>query len=122
MTDNQTLLGFIARWHNIGLEDAATNALYFILSRSKIALDTLANFLGDGQGPLPIASAQSQLVNKYGTVPDLSCIVTDDDVVALIESKFWAPLTRNQPVTYWEALPADQPSALLFLAPSDRIN
>ena len=43
-------------------------------------------------------------------------------MVALIESKFWAPLTWHQPVTYWEALPADKPSALLFLAPDDRIN
>ena len=122
MTDNQTLLGFIARWHNIGLEDAATDALYFILSRSKIALATLADFLGDGQGPLPIADVRPQLVNEFGAVPDLSCIDTGGGVVALIESKFWAPLTGHQPVTYWEALPADQPSALLFLAPGDRIN
>ena len=51
MTDDQTLLGFIARWHNIGLEDAATDALCFILSRSRIALATVADFLGDGHAP-----------------------------------------------------------------------
>ena len=54
MTDDQTLLGFIARWHNIGLEDAATDALCFILSRSRIALATVADFLGDGHAPLPL--------------------------------------------------------------------
>lgn len=122
MTDDQTLLGFIARWHNIGLEDAATDALCFILSRSRIALATVADFLGDGHTPLPIAGAQPWLANEHGAVPDLACIDTGGDVVALIESKFWASLTRHQPVTYWEALPVDQPSALLFLAPDYRIN
>lgn len=122
MTDDQTLLGFIARWHNIGLEDAATDALYFILSRSEIALKTLADFLGDGQAPLPIAGVQPQLANEFGAVPDLACLDIGGDVVAVIESKFWAPLTPNQPVTYWKSLPADQPSALLFLAPDDRID
>ena len=122
MTGDQTLLSFIARRHTIGLEDVATDALYFILSRSKIALAALADFLGDGQTPLPIADAQPWLVNECGAVPDLVCFDTGGEVVALIESKFWAPLTSHQPVTYWEALPADQPSALLFLAPDDRIN
>ena len=122
MTDEQTLLGFIAQRHTIGLEDVATDALCFILSRSKVALDTLADFLGDGQARLPIAGVRSQSANEFGAVPDLACIDTGGEEVALIESKFWAPLTWHQPVTYWEALPADQPSALLFLAPSDRIN
>ena len=122
MTNDQTLLSFIARRHTIGLEDVATDALYFILSRSKIALAALTKFLGDGHAPLPIAGVQPWLTNEYGAVPDLACIDPSGDVVALIESKFWAPLTSHQPVTYWEALPADQPSALLFLAPDDRIN
>ena len=122
MTDAQTLLGFIAQQHTIGLEDVATDALRFILSRSKVAQATLAEFLGDGHAPLPIAGVQSWLATEHGAVPDLACIDTGGEVVALIESKFWAPLTRHQPVTYWETLPADKPSALLFLAPDDRIN
>ena len=122
MTDDQSLLGFIARRYTSRLEDAATDALYFILSRSETALATLADFLGDGQAPLPIAGTRSQWANTFGAVPDLTCTNTSGGVVALIESKFWAPLTKNQPVTYWEELPADQLSALLFLAPDDRIN
>ena len=39
----------------------------------------------------------------------------------MIESKFWAPLTRNQPVTYWQGLPDDRPAVLLFLAPEYRV-
>ncbi|MXZ24997.1 MAG: hypothetical protein F4Y80_09055 [Caldilineaceae bacterium SB0665_bin_21] len=122
MTDDQTLLDFIARRYTSHLEDAATDALYFILSRSETALATLADFLGDGQAPLPIADVQSQLVLELGAMPDLTCIDAGGNVVALIESKFWAPLTKNQPVTYWKELSANQPSALLFLAPDDRVN
>ena len=122
MSDNQTLLSFIAQRHTIGLEDVATDALCFILSRSKVAQATLADFLGDGLAPLPIAGVQPWSANEHGAVPDLACINTGGEEVALIESKFWAPLTRHQPVTYWEALPADKPSALLFLAPGYRVN
>ena len=54
--------------------------------------------------------------------PDLACFDDNDDLVALIESKFWAPLTRHQPVTYWEGLPDNRPAVLLFLAPKYRID
>ena len=38
----------------------------------------------------------------------------------LIEAKFSAPLTSNQPVAYLKLLPANHTSALAFLAPSGR--
>ena len=44
------------------------------------------------------------------------------DLVALIESKFWAQLTHHQPVTYWQGLPKDRSAVLLFLAPAIRID
>ena len=122
MTNYHTLLSFIAHRHTIGLEDVATDALCFVLSRSEAARAALADCLGDGGAALPIADAQSWLANEHGAVPDLACVNAGGEVVALIESKFWAPLTRHQPVTYWEALPTDKPSALLFLAPDYRVN
>ena len=39
----------------------------------------------------------------------------------LLEVKFWAGLTANQPVTYLDRLPDDRPSALLVVAPSIRL-
>ena len=121
MTDNHTLLSFVAQRHTIGLEDVATDALSFILSRSDSARRELADFLGSDSGPLPIESAQPWAIDAHGAVPDLACLDQDGGVVALIESKFWAPLTRHQPVTYWEGLPNDKLSVLLFLAPDYRI-
>ena len=55
-------------------------------------------------------------------IPDLACFDENDDLVALVESKFWAHLTHHQPVTYWEGLPSDRTAVLLFLAPAYRIN
>lgn len=116
MADNSTLLSFIARRHTMGLEDVATDALCFILSRCS-AKRALSDFLGDERGPLPIAKAQTWLAEAHGAVPDLACLDEDGNRVALIESKFWAQLTHHQPVTYWQGLSDDRPAVLLFLAP-----
>ena len=40
MTDNDSLLNYVAQRNTTGLEDAATNALSFILSRSASAMET----------------------------------------------------------------------------------
>lgn len=45
----------------------------------------------------------------------------DGSVSAFIEAKFWAPLAHHQPVTYWESLPMDRGTALLFVAPKPRV-
>ena len=122
MTDNDSLLNYVAQRSITGIEDAATNALSFILSRSSSAMETLSDFLGDACGPLPIATASPWGADAHGAVPDLACFDGDGTVVALIESKFWAELTAHQPVTHWKRLPDDRPAVLLFLAPDYRID
>lgn len=117
MPDNDTLLSFIAQRHTFGLEDVATDALSFILSRSTSAREALSEFLG-----LPIAKAQTWLTDEHGAIPDLALLDKDDNLVALIESKFWATLTHHQPVTYWEQLPTNERAVLLFLAPGERLD
>ncbi len=121
MADNDSLLNYVVQRSTTGLEDAATNALSFILSRSGAAMETLADLLGDASGPLPIATARPWGADAYGAAPDLACFDADGAVVALIESKFWAELTAHQPVTYWKRLPDDRPATLLFLAPDSRV-
>ncbi len=58
----------------------------------------------------------------HGAVPDLACWDENGNLVAFIESKFWAPLTRHQPVTYWKKLSCEKPAVLLFLAPASRVD
>ena len=122
MTDEETLLGAVAKRHAYSLEDAATDALTFILSRRACARQALSEFLRDDAGQhFPIAKVDSWTATEHGAIPDLACFDEKDDVVAFIESKFWATLTDHQPVTYWRALPTDKPAALLFLAPHSRV-
>ncbi len=121
MADNDSLLSFIAQRHTTDLEDVATNALSFILSHSCSARGALSELLGDGCSPLPIAKAEPWRPDEHGAVPDLACYDGDCYLVALIESKFWAELTYHQPVTYWEGLPNNKPTVLLFLAPDCRV-
>ena len=123
MPDDKTLLSFIARRYAQGsYEDAATDALFFILSRSDSAKRALSALLSNDSAPLSIAKVRLQAMDAYGAYPDLACLDQHDNIVALIESKFWATLTHHQPVTYWKTLPADQSSVLLFLAPKSRVD
>ena len=122
MPQESTLLSFIAQRHTLGLEDVATDALFFILSRSTSAKEALSEFLGDEHGPMPVATAQPWAADAHGAIPDLACLDEDGNLVALIESKFWAALTYNQPVTYWQGLPSHKRAVLLFLAPDYRVD
>lgn len=122
MANSRSLLSLIAQNDARGLEDAATDALRFVLSRSDSARLALSEFLADSRGPLPIAKVQTWAGTAHGAVPDLACYDGNDNLVAFVESKFWASLTHHQPVTYWRELPNDRPSVLLFLAPNYRVD
>ena len=123
MPANETLLSRIARRHTIGREDVATDTLAFILEHSPAARSAFANFLSAGEpGPPAITEVQTQSTLSNGAAPDLACLGEDNKLLAFVESKFWAELTPAQPVAYWESLPADAPTTLLFLAPPYRVN
>ena len=122
MADNASLLSFIARRHTVGREDVATDALFFILSRSNSARRALSDFLSVDDEPLEIAKTDTRGADALGSIPDLTCLNAEGNLVALIESKFWAGLTHHQPVTYWKRLPVGRPAVLLFLAPAYRID
>ena len=55
-------------------------------------------------------------------VPDLAVFGHDGQERILLEAKFWAGLTENQPGTYLARLPDDgATSVLLFVAPEARL-
>ncbi len=120
MTTGNTLLAHLSKKFTHQTENVAVEALGHILSSSKAARSGLDDVLRNGGVEVgSISRAVTQRKGDEGGQPDLACYI-EGDVRVLIEAKFWAGLTDNQPVTYLKGLPHDKPSALLFVAPEAR--
>ena len=123
--DNQTsLLAYLA--YKLGggrTETTATEALGYILSRSKAARNALRDLIQTGGVDVgSITRVQTEVVGEKGEIVDLVGFDATDAERALIEVKFWAGLTENQPNTYLERLLQNtEPAALLFVAPESRM-
>ena len=110
-----------------GAETTATEALGYILSRSDAAdaaRDALRETIRtEGADVGPIARAATEVpieVEEKQARVDLVGFDEGNVKRALIEVKFWAGLTENQPNTYLKELlknTNDKPSVLLFVAP-----
>ena len=61
-----------------------------------------------------IAQVRTQATGEEGERPDLAGFDRNGRERVLVEAKFWAGLTDNQPIAYLERLPANRPGALLF--------
>lgn len=118
-----SLLAHLAYKFGGQTETTATEALGYILSRSESARNALRDTIRTGGVDVgPIARVQTEVVGKTGEIVDLVGFDADDAERALIEVKFWADLTDNQPNTYLgRLLKNTQPSALLFVAPESRM-
>ena len=113
-------------------ETLATEALGYILAQSAPARGALQEMLmGGGADVGPIARVETEFkikVKKEGAKDkdariDLVGFGEGDAKRTLIEVKFWAGLTENQPNAYLEELlKNDDPSALLFVAPESRLD
>lgn len=123
MADNrQTLLAKLAPVFGVKTENVAVEALGHILSGSEAARRALSDVVGVGGAEVgQIARVRTQATGEERARPDLAGFDGRGDERVLIEAKFWAGLTANQPVSYLERLPDEQPSALLFVAPAARV-
>ena len=101
-------------------EDVATEALAFILRSSDSARLALLNLLRGIEPELPELYFRTQQTEGDAR-PDMCGLDASNAVHVLIENKFWAGLTANQPVEYVRSL-ADctTPSVLLFVVPEAR--
>ena len=121
MTANRkTLLARLAPMFGPQTENLAVEALGHILSGSEAARSALSELLlASGAGVGQIAQVRTQDAGKDGARPDLVGSDQDGEDRVLIEAKFWAGLTANQPGGYLKRLEsAPQPSVLLFVAPA----
>lgn len=102
-------------------ENVATDALHYVLSTSPTVARALEDHLRR-VAELPAGLHFDVRANgEDGSIPDLAGIADDGSTPLLVEAKFYAGLTANQPVAYLERLPADRPGLLLFVVPATRL-
>ena len=119
---NRTLLAKLAPMFGAQTENLAVAALGHILSGSQAARRALSDLLAAGGATVgEIAQVRTQATGQEGERPDLAGFDRDGRERVLIEAKFWAGLTGNQPIAYLERLRVNTPSTLLFVSPVARI-
>ena len=122
MPDNDTLLAYLVSSFPGNTENIATEALRHIFDHSDASVEALNDVVQSGiRGVNPITTVKTQVIQAEGTRPDLVGFDETGRERVLIEVKFWAELTRNQPNGYINRLPDDGPAVVMFLAPEDRI-
>ena len=103
-------------------EPAATEALAYILRASLDVAREFVTIVGQ-TGIDPFTPGRIKAEQQHGkNFPDLTIYDTDDTVRIFVENKFWAGLTKAQPVDYLKELPGNTPSSLLFVVPHQRIH
>ena len=105
------------------MEEVAVAALAYILNNYPDTRGGLKELLEQGVPEMRSSDEpfQTEAADPDGTRPDVLQERDDGKERLLIEAKFHATLTPNQPVPYLERLPAEGVSVLLFLAPSARV-
>ena len=122
MPDNDTLLAYLVSSFPGNTENIATEALSHIFDHSDASVEALNDVVQSGaRGVAPVTIVKSQVIQADGTIPDLVGFDENGKERVLIEVKFWAGLTPNQPNAYLKRLPSDGPAVVVFLAPEDRI-
>lgn len=114
---HNSLLAHIASNFTSEYENVANSSIAYLLNEypaSRIALKKLLNI-----DSVP-AYYETELSTKSHGRPDVTGLDADGHKPVIIEGKFWANLTPNQPNNYLKELPAN--GKLLFLAPDQRLS
>ena len=116
----QSLLGQFYNRIQGSQEDIASEGLVYILQKSLRARQAISQIILMNTG-LEFANLayKTQSTGEKLERPDISGIDENGDEVLLIEAKFWASLTTNQPNEYLRRLGDN--TVLMFLVPSLRI-
>lgn len=121
--NRSSLLAHLAPALSHQTELVATKALAYILARSEAARFALAELLRTGGADVgAIERVADEVVGEDQERVDLVAYDQAGAERVLLEAKFWAGLTENQPGTYLRRLPNDgRPAVLLFVAPELRL-
>lgn len=117
---SRTLLAHVAPMLTIQFENLATGALCYLLNRYEPAAKAFIRLARQAAPYLPERlEFRTQVRWEAGVIPDMVGLHNNVQVLH-IESKFWAQLTRNQPVSYINLLPESPGGLLLFICPAKR--
>ena len=117
-----TVFGHLALQFSARPENLATEALAYVLRNSSAASRAFVQFLKLAGVEVPEGLAyETQQVGLENSIPDMKCIDSQGVLRVVVENKFWAGLTDNQPVTYMRELPTEVDALLLFVVPEARL-
>ncbi|MXX75975.1 MAG: hypothetical protein F4210_14520 [Holophagales bacterium] len=121
MSNYGSLLAYLSSRFRGNTEDIAVEALGYILSTSEASRAGLLGLLrsGGAKGE-ELSRVATQVGGDDGERPDLVGWDSGGDERLLVEAKFWAGLTPNQPNAYLKRLPTG--GTLLFVAPEARLD
>ena len=121
MSDDDTLLAHLVPKLTPQVEDAATDALAYILNTSERSRMELVDLVSDDAFRLDdLDLCRTQVVRDDRSRLDLVGYDADGRACLVIESKFWAQLLDGQASSYIDYLTPERPSLLLFVAPEVR--
>ena len=122
MAEHDTLLAHLVPKLTSQVENAATDALAFILNASAACRNALDGLLRDGDfKPGSVVRVDTQVTYEDGSRPDMVGYDQSGAARLLVEAKFWAILQPDQATRYVEQLEEAGPGVLLFIAPDSRI-
>ncbi len=124
MPEESTLLAYLVPRLTNRVEDAATDALAFILKKSPACRDALGLLLREGEEAYnldALVNFDTQVTYEDGSRPDMVGYDQRGRKRLLVESKFWATLLEGQASGYFDQLEYAGPGVLLFIAPITRL-
>lgn len=119
--NDYSMLAYIAPRSTNRIEDLATDALLYLLrTYGEISASFYDLLIEMGcRLPKPL-KFDTQKSLKTGAIPDLRGMSEDDEIALLVEAKFGAEFTPNQPLAYVENISVDNGGAVIILAPGSR--
>jgi hypothetical protein len=118
---SNTVFGHLVHQFAVHPENLATEALSFILRTSPAASGAFTDFVRQILADCPTdMHFETQQVGVNQSIPDMKCFDDAGNIRVIVENKFWAGLTDNQPVTYIRELPPGIGSLVLLVVPEAR--